>query len=294
MTPRLAMPMVLALVATQALAQQSVPVLKYDPPANFYRSAITPPDDFTSNETKASVQVYPFRPFSGDIGRQFQQTLLRDWIDPRFREGNVAAQPAFSADPMPGAQTVLSARFVENGPGMARPHWRAVVIVGNLAALVDVSAAANESWQRVAPAVRAMLASMRVETAAAPPSVAGGPGPAGAAVAGLYMGYKAKYMPNLNRGVGYGDSKMSLHYYLFSADGRVYRAYDQLAVPGGDPSRFDFDAAQRNDPGNSGRYTVKDGKLYIQLGPAEQPETITAAAPQGKQLRINDILYTRQ
>jgi hypothetical protein len=279
--------MVLASRAYRAAAEPGVPVLKYDPPANFYRSAITPPDDFNSNEVNASVQVYPFRPFNGDVEKEFQQTLLRDWIDPRHREGSVAAQPVFGSDPMPGARTVRSARFVDNA---ARPHWRAVVIAGNQAAIIDISAATNESWQRASAPIRAMLVSMRVETAAAPPSVAEGPGPAGAAVAGLYMGFKAKYMPNLNRGVGYGDWKMSVHYYLFSADGRVYRAYDQIA----DASRFDFDAAQRADPGNSGRYTVKDGKLYLQIGPPEKPENITTTVPQGGRVNISEILYTRK
>src|SRR5437660_4137267 len=97
---------------------QSVPVLKYDPPANFSRSAITPPEDYSSNEVNASIQIYPFQPFSGDLQQQFQQTLMRDWIDPRHRETNVAALPTFSVETMPGAQVVYSARFVETIAGL--------------------------------------------------------------------------------------------------------------------------------------------------------------------------------
>ena len=75
------------------------------------------------------------------------------------------------------------------------------------------------------------------------------------------MGTKPKYVVDLNRQVGLGRHVPALHYYLFSAEGRVYRAYDQLEVPGGDISGFDFNAAQRADPVNSGRYTVKGGRF---------------------------------
>ncbi len=67
---------------------------------------------------------------------------------------------------------------------------------------------------------------MSVETEQAPPAMTDGPGPGGRAVAGLYMGTKSKFMVNLNGPVGSGTFVQALHFYLFSADGRVYRAYD--------------------------------------------------------------------
>src|SRR5947207_2863519 len=85
-------------------------------------------------------------------------------------------------------------------------------------------------------------------------------------MAGLYMGTKPKYVVNLNRPVGYSSWVTALHYYLFFAVGRVYRAYNQLSMPGGDVGRFDFNAAQRIDPVNSGRCTVTGNQLRIQMG----------------------------
>jgi hypothetical protein len=75
--------LIAALAPTRTSAQQMLPTLHYDPPSNFYRSASTPPEDYSSNEVNASLQIYPFRPFSGNIQQAFQQTLLREWIDPR-------------------------------------------------------------------------------------------------------------------------------------------------------------------------------------------------------------------
>jgi len=73
-------------VAHQAAAQPVVPELRYQPPPGFYRSAITPPEDYAASEFNAGLQVYPFRPFSGDIEQAFRRSLLREWIDPRFQE----------------------------------------------------------------------------------------------------------------------------------------------------------------------------------------------------------------
>jgi hypothetical protein len=85
----------------------------------------------------------------------------------------------------------------------------------------------------------------------------------------------------------------AFHYYLFSASGRVYRAYDTLTVPGGDPNRFDFDAVERDDPGNSGRYAVKGNQLIIRIG-GQPPETISVAMPASKRVTIDSVLYIRQ
>ncbi|MBI3528139.1 MAG: hypothetical protein HY067_09225 [Betaproteobacteria bacterium] len=281
------------LAMTNAFAQQEVPTLRYDPPPNFYRSAIHPPDDYSSNEVNATVQVYPFRPFNGNIEQMFQKTLLREWIDPRYQETNVAGQPEFGLGSVRGAQVVLTARFAENIAGIPRQHMRMVIVSGGIAAIVDASANNMTTWQRALPALNVLGASLRVEAGAALPSVTEGPGPAGGKIAGLYMGTKPKYVVDLNRPVGYGKHVPALHYYLFSADGRVYRAYDTLTVPGGEVSRFDFDAAQRDDPVNSGRYTVKGNQLYIKMGD-QPPEMITTAAPQGNRITIDTVLYIRQ
>jgi hypothetical protein len=54
--------MVMALSMTNATAQEkhpadTVPVLHYDAPPNFMRSAVYPPDDFSPTQFNASIQV---------------------------------------------------------------------------------------------------------------------------------------------------------------------------------------------------------------------------------------------
>jgi hypothetical protein len=287
---------VISLLFTLALSNagaQSNPTLRYAPPPNFYRSAITPPEDYTSNEFNASMQIYPFRPFTGNIEQMFQRTMLREWIDPRYREASVTAQPLFGRSAIQGAQAVYTARFAENVVGIPRQRMRMLIVAGNSAAIVDATAVNDQVWQRAVPALNAMAATLRVEAGQAVPSIAEGPGPAGKAVAGLYMGSKPKYMVNLNRAVGQGSHVLALHYYLLSPNGRVYRAYDQIQAPGGDVSRFDFDAAQRADPVNSGRYTIKSNQLHIQFI-GQPPETISVPAPQGGRVTIDTVLYIRQ
>ncbi|HYR34054.1 MAG TPA: hypothetical protein VEQ87_07175, partial [Burkholderiales bacterium] len=102
-----------ALFVQHAAAQPAAPELRYQPPPNFYRSAITPPEDYSANEFNAGLQVYPFRPFSGNVEQAFRQSLLREWIDPRYRETNLAAPPEFRQITIAGAQMALSARFAE-------------------------------------------------------------------------------------------------------------------------------------------------------------------------------------
>jgi hypothetical protein len=65
------------------------------PPANVFRAAIEPAEDYSFNGFNASVQVYQFRRFNGDIRQAFQATLLRDWIAPMHKEENVGSQPTF-------------------------------------------------------------------------------------------------------------------------------------------------------------------------------------------------------
>ncbi len=234
--------------------------------------------------------MYPFRPFNGDIRQLFQTTLLRDWIDLMHKEENVAAPPTFQTMNIPGAQLVLMASFVENIVGLPKPHMRMVIVAGGLAAIVDASAGTAQSWQMAIPRLNAMAATLHVEAGRALPPL----NPAEArSVAGLYMGMKQKYMATMINVIGSGYYTNALHFYLFSADGRVYRAYDKLEVPGGDIGRFDFDTAARSDPGNAGRYTIDEGSIHIQME-GNQPETIVAPKPANGMLTINGVAYKRQ
>jgi len=293
-------PQTLALVTLMgvatASAQPAPPELKYDPPANFYKGAARNPDQYTSNEVNASMQVYAFRQAPANVQQQFRQNLLRDWIDPQFREQNVASAPVFSNGMIPGAQAAVIAQFSESVVGLAAPRLRVLILApGGAAAILDASANSAYSWGRIEPAIRATLASMRV--VAAPlektPAINSDPGSQGKLIPGLYLGHKAQYKPNLTRGVGFGDWVNSMHFYLFSADGRVYRSFDFTTLPESDMSRFNYERAQSDDPENSGRYAVRGNQVIIQIGNTER-ETITAHTPQGGMMKINEVVYQRQ
>jgi len=274
---------IVLLAASAAHAQTSV--LRYTPPANAFKSSIGA-DDYQLNGTNASVQVYPFRPFSGNIQQQFQATLLRSWIGPMHQEENVAGKPAFQKVAVPGADYAIAATFNETRVGLARPHNRMLIVKGNEAALVDASAGTVQGWQQAVPRLNQMAATLRVEGApqAAPLSIE-----AGNSVAGLYQGMKAKYVATMMNVTGHASYQTALHFYVFSANGRVYRAYDQLDAPGG---RFDFDAAERRDPQNSGRYTVDKGKLVVKMKGDNEP--IVTDLPKGGVLTIYDVAYKKQ
>jgi hypothetical protein len=277
----------LALLAPAEQAQAQTHVLRYQSPQNVFRSSVGPGENYAFNGTNASVQVYQFRAFNGDIQQAFRRTLLREWIDPMHQEENVAAPPQFQRVAIPGADIAIAASFAENRVGLARPHNRMLIIAGNEAAIVDASAGTLQGWQVAIPALNQMAATMRVEASRGPTPLNAG---AGRDIAGLYMGTKPKYMATMYNVTGSGYYQQALHFYLFSADGHVYRAYDKLDVRGG---RFDFDAAERNDPMNAGRYTVDGGKLVITLN-RDNPETIVTDAPKNGAVTINTITYQRQ
>lgn len=262
-------------------------VLHYTPPANVFKSSIGPGESYSFNGMNAQVHVYLFRPFSGDIAQVFQRTLLRDWISPTDQEENVAAAPSFQRTAIPGADLAIAASFSESRVGLARPHLRMLIVAGNEAAIVDASAGTVQSWQQAVPHLNQMAGTLRVESARAPAPLTA---QAGHAVAGLYMGIKPKYMATMVNVTGSGYWTNALHYYLFSPDGHVYRAYDKLETPGG---RFDFDAAERRDAMNSGRYTVDGGKLRITMN-RPQPESIVADLPKDGALVIHDVSYKKQ
>ena len=276
------------LAASQSFAQTPVPELRFTDPPGFYRSAIYPPADFSSQEVNASLQVYPFRVFGGDVRQAFSRTLLREMVDARYQEASVAGA-RLDQFLVPGADTVLRARFQEGNFGQPRERMRLAVVVGKTVAIVDASAISMASWQRVVPHLNAFAATLSIAAGTPPPMYGATPPSAAArAVAGLYMGFRSKYEALFSRYV------TALYYYLFSADGRVYRAYDQLDVPGNDPARFDFAAAQRADPVNSGQYVIRGDSIVVRLGPPHDPETWQVPLPAGNVIVIGGVRYERQ
>jgi len=279
--------MLLVVPMANAAAQSSVPLLRYTPPANAYRAGAGVSEDYSFSGFNASIQIYQFRPFSGNIQQAFQTTLLRDWIDLMHQEQGIGIPPTFGTLPVRGADFAIAANFAENRAGLPLPlHYRLLIVAGTQAAIVDASAGASQSWDAAIPFVNAVVQSLHVDAAQAP---APPTSEAGRAVAGLYMGIARKVMSNIGSVGTYTTN--ALHVYALSADGRVYRHYDALDVPGGNVAHFDFDAAERSDPRNSGRYMVDGGQLVIAM-PGQQP--IAASAPSYGVLTINGVDYTRQ
>jgi hypothetical protein len=286
--------MVASCAAGRLLAQAPLPELKFQDPPGFMRSAAYPPADFSSQEVNASLQVYPFRAFGGDVRQAFSRTLFRDYIDPQYREENVAPGAKLDAISIPGADYVLRARFNEVIAGLPRERLRLAVVSGGAVAIVDAQAVSLTSWQHVLPQLNAFSTTLRVVAGTPEPDFAAPVGAAGRTLAGLYMGFTRKYMTDLQRGPAYGYYTNAVQYYLFSADGRVYRHYDELKIPGQDPARFDFARAEREDPVNSGRYTVRGDSIFVRLGPADRPERFGLRMPSGRTISIGSVSYTRQ
>ena len=119
-------------------------------------------------------------------------------------------------------------------------------------AVVDASAASALAWQRAWPSMQALLASLRVEDGASPSS-SGRPASDGAAstatgIAGIFSGIVTRMVSDLTRGPGAFLRQPAVGYYLFSADGLVYRTFEQPHFPAAEIVRFDFADAARRDP----------------------------------------------
>lgn len=273
------------LLALAGAAQAQTHVLRYAPPQGAFRSSLG--ESYQINGTNAQIQVYQFDAFSGDITQAFQRTLLRERISPMMQEENVAGAPKFQRLAMPGADAVITASFNENRVGIARPHLRMLIVAGKEFAIVDATAGTPQGWQAAAPTLNRMAASMRVEAEAPPTPLTA---QAANGIAGLYQGVKPKYMATMVNVTGSGYYTQALHFYLFSPDGQVYRAYDKLETPGG---RFDFAGAGRRDPVNIGRYSVEGGKLVIRIN-RTNPEKIVTELPRDGKLVIYSVSYERQ
>jgi hypothetical protein len=185
------------------------------------------------------------------------------------------------------------ARFVENIVGLPKPHVRVLIVAGNAAAIVDMSANSPATWQRAAPVMTAALTSMRVVAGAAAPQVSAESTPANRAQAGVYMGIKQKFQVNLWGGVGSGTFTPAPHFFIFSADGRVCRTFDPLKLPANGPGGFDLAAAAREDQENTGWFSVRGNQLIIQFGGPGAEVIQSAVSPAGG-FTASGVAYLRQ
>ena len=81
-------------------------------------------------------------------------------------------------------------------------------------------------------------------------------------------------------------------FYLLSRDGRVFRGSDLPNAPGGDISRFDYDAARREAPSASGTWSARGREVVLKIGDSP-PETIVATRAQVGVLEIRGTKFKR-
>lgn len=246
----------LAFTAGAALAQ-APPVLRFDPPQGFTGSLGRDPSAHVSMSGDATINVYPFRRLDGPFGDQFRRTLLRELLKPDAQEVRVAGTPEIKPVEVPGAQEALFARFVEDRYGTPRYRLRLAILASGAVAIVDYSANGPDAYQRNFAALGGVLDSLQV--GAAKPAVAAAPAPAaaGGAADGLYLASTRRFMPTIGGAPGSGSFQVAMRFYLLSKDGRFHRGYGLPSVPGGDLRNFDFALAEREDPANTGTYSIK-------------------------------------
>jgi len=278
---------------SDAADPEFMPVLDYTDPPNFWRGGIGGKRwvEWLANDINFSFCVYPFREYKGDAKATFRQTLLSDLIDPFYREQGIGSAPQFNANSMTGADAVIEAHFQDS---VRKIHHRIAIVAGHWVAIVDIVAPTDFAWQKAFPSAAQSLKSMHVGKKPAPPSLSNGPGPSGAKLAGLFQGMGNKFTVNLDLGPGYGQAKPALRYYLLSSEGRVYRCYD--FPPGGSVSaakQFDFDAAEREDPGNTGRFAVRGNQLYMKMG-GPNAEEIKTMIDDIDVLQLDGVTYVRK
>jgi hypothetical protein len=278
-------------------AQSGIPRLRYEAPAQLLHSALRPPEVYESTVANASIHIYGFRPAPPDVVPHFRQTLLREWIAPQYQEAQLAGPPSFGALPIAGADVAQVAQFVEalQFGGLPRPRMRILIVSGGAAAIVDAQAISLQAWNAALPSFQSLMATLRVDTGSSTAAGAPAPTPASRALAGLYVGEKPKFVSAIGPGAGAGSGGFmkALHMYLFSENGRVYRTYDSVQLPGGDIGRFNFDEAEVADPVNSGRYTIEGGQVILKMGERRE-ETIVVPMPRNGRLTIGTVEYQRR
>src|SRR5262245_48841367 len=161
----------LSLMSGIALAQP-LPVLQFDPPKGFTGSLGRDPSAHVSMNADAMINVYPFRPLKGPFADQFRRTLLKELLVPDGQEVRLAGQPQIEPAKVPGAESVLFAKFVEDRYGTARYRLRVAIYSAGAVALVDYNANGADAYQRNWPAMAAVLDSLKVgapQAAAAAP-----------------------------------------------------------------------------------------------------------------------------
>jgi hypothetical protein len=271
---------------------QPLPMLHFDPPKGFTGSLGRDPSAHVSLNGDATVNVYPFRRLNGPFADQFRRTLLRELLVPDWQEAQLAGKPAIEPVAVPGAESALFAKFVENRYGAARYRLRVAIYSAGAVALVDYSANGPDAYQRNWPAVAGVLDSLKVgasQAAAAPASAPPASGAGGGGADGLFLATTHRFMPTIGGPPGSGSWQLATRFYLLSPDGRFHRGYGLPSVPGGDVRTFDYAKAEREDAPNTGTYTVKGDRVLLRTRSGDTVEGRIA----GGELAIDNMTFKK-
>ena len=280
------------LAASPASAQ--MPTLQYAPPEGFTGGqGWMDPQIFIDSMVEGSVEVSGFRPFQGDFRGTFLRTLFADRMSREFSQPRLLSPPSSQPISIPGADDAMIVSFVATQNFYTYFHTRLAVFAKGAVAIVDTRARSAERLRANLPAVSKMMESLRVvPVAAGGPATGGGtstPPPRAGDLAGLYLGSRLMFQPNPFGGVGSGTWVPGTYWYLLSPNGRVQRGYRLPQAPNGDIVRFDYDAARREAPADSGSFTVEGARVTFVMG----GETLVAEIAQDGNLSIGGTLFRK-
>ena len=279
----------LALVNTAA-AQEESSRLRYTLPDGWTPSidgrTLMPPGG------NAAVTFAPSTPFTG---------TAEQWIEESWN--SIARELKVLSGPAPGTQGAFLSRIGLFQKADGTNFWLCLntLLKNGRGEGVILIAGGDAEFRAHLPALSKMLAGTTVASPAASassipvaPRGPAAPGPAAAGgddVAGLYLASTLQFRLNPFGSPGSGSQEWRTEFYLLSRDGRVFRGPDLPKAPGGDISRFDYDAARREAPAASGSYTVRGREVVLKMGPSQ--ETLVATRPEVGVLEIRGTKFKR-
>ena len=259
-----------ALLALAVPAAAAQPSLSYEAPAGWKRGPYSSPVVYSAPGGQAELHVYDFQRYDADVRARIRETRVFELIGIEHREDRPLEAPKSGEINVQGAGAVPFVTFAEQRQGVVRYRLRIAIPAPGAVALLDFHALNLDAWKRELATVDKVIASMRVGEAPAP-AAAAAPRPAQGA-SGLYL---ATVRRMVFRATGGSEWTTSTEFYLLSPQGRVYRGHGLPEVPGGNVSRFDYDKARRDDPGNSGTYSASGNRVTLMVGDERIPATLT-------------------
>lgn len=239
----------------------------------------------------SAVTFAPSTPFDGTA----EQWSVESW-------NNIAREMTVLSGPVPGTQGAFVSRigYLQHPDG--RQVWLCLntLVEDGRGESVILIAGGDAEFRAHLPALSRMLAQTKVASPAGAATVtAAAASPASAAshavsndIPGLYLASTAQYRLNPLGGTGSGSMEWRTEFYLLSRDGRVFRGPDLPNAPGGDISRFDYEAARREAPSAYGTYVIRGREVVLTIGHSPQ-ETIVATRPLAGVLEIRGTRFKR-